>query len=132
VKRFLVALGAGLAAAAVAVVASPLGQPAGLGAAWAAAGAESTLGGTCDHDGLATALQHSFVPTVGYMVAAVEVSGIDARCAGHHVSVALTDEFGAVSSESAEVLVPSGGGSVTVPVPPVRVTALARVHTLID
>jgi hypothetical protein len=86
----------------------------------------------CDHDGVGTAAQSAFEPAVGYVVVAIEVSGLDARCAGHHVTVALTDESGGVSSQSLPVRVPAGGGSVTVPVPPVQVAALARVHTLVD
>jgi hypothetical protein len=130
----MVSLAAGVAASAAVVALSFLpGRTAGLGGAWAAAGQETLGGGSgCDHDGLATALRTAFAPTVGYTVVAVDVSGLDARCAGHLVSVALTDQSGAVASVSQPVAVPPGGGSVTVPVPPAAVTMAARVHTLVN
>jgi hypothetical protein len=119
-----------MAAAAVTVLAAPSGPKAGN--AWAAAGDPTSVTQVCDDDGVGTAAQPAFEPAVGYVVVAVEVSGLDARCAGRHVTVALTDRSGAVSSQSEPVGIPPGGGSVTVPVPPLEVAALARVHTLVN
>lgn len=134
VNRFLISLAAGIAAGtAVVALASLPGSTAGLGGGWAAAGQETVGGGSgCDHGGLGTAMRTSFAPTVGYTVVAVDVSGVDARCAGHQVSVALTDQSGAVSSVSEPVAVPPGGGTVTVALPPVAVAVAARVHTLVN
>jgi len=134
VNRFLVSLAAGVAASATVVALTSLpGRTAGLGGVWGAAGQE-TIGGSssCDHDGLDTAIRTAFTPTVGYTVVAVDVSGIDPRCAGHRVSVALTDDLGAVASLSQPTLVPMGGGTVTVALPPAAVERAARVHTLLD
>jgi hypothetical protein len=86
----------------------------------------------CDHDGVDTTLRTSFDAAVGYTVTAVAVDGIDARCAGHHLSVALTDAAGRVAAQGAPLPVPVGGGSMTVPVPTMPVEAVGRVHTLLD
>jgi hypothetical protein len=123
-------MAAGLVAAAI-VLAVPFGPAVGIGAGWAAPG-EATTVGECDHDGLGTALAPVFEPATGYIVVAVEVSGMDPRCAGHHVSVALTDGSGAVSSQGGPVVVPPGGGAVRVPVRPLPVATAAKVHTLLD
>lgn len=129
-KRFLLAGAAGVAAAAIAVLASPPGPTAR--SAWAAAGDPTTLAQACDDDGVGTSPRPTFQPALGYVVAAVEVTGLDVGCAGRHVTVALTDGVGALSSQSAPVVIPPGGGSLTVSVPPVPVAALAKVHLLVD
>jgi hypothetical protein len=131
VKQFFVAMAGGVAAAAI-VLALPFGPPVGAGAGWAGTGEAMAAGPGCDHDGLGTALAPVFEPAVGYTVVAVTVSGIDPACGGHHVSVALTDGSGAVSSQGGPVVVPAGGGAVQVPVGPVAVASAAKVHTLLD
>jgi hypothetical protein len=128
VRQFVVAIAAGV----VVVLAVPFGPTVGIGAVWAATGESTAVGRSCDHDGLGTSLAPVFEPAVGYTVVAVEVSGIDHRCAGHHVSVALTDRFGTVSSQGGPVVVPPGGGAVHVPVGPLAVATAAKVHTLLD
>jgi hypothetical protein len=130
-KRLVAAVLAAAAAGAAVVALVPAGSPAGLGAAWAAAGRETAAAG-CDLDGVGTALRTAFDPVLGYMVVAVAVDGIDARCAGHGLSVALTDGPGMVSAQGGPTLVPPGGGGMTVVVPPVAADAVARVHTLLD
>jgi hypothetical protein len=131
--QFVTALAAGVAAAAaVMVLAIPSGTTGGAGAAWAATG-ETTMGGQgCDHDGLTTKLVPVFEPAAGYVVVAVEVSGIDPRCGGHQMSVALTDGSGTVSSQGGPMVVPFGGGAVQVPVAPLAVASAVKVHTLLD
>jgi len=124
-------MAAGVAAAAI-ILAVPFGPPAGAGAGWAGTGEATAVGRGCDHDGLSTALATIFEPAIGYTVVAVKVSGIDPGCAGHHVSVALTDGSGAVSSQGGPVVVPAGGGAVQVPVGPLAVATAAKVHTLLD
>jgi len=131
VKQFLAATAAGVAATAI-VLAVPFGPTAGIGAGWAATGEVTAVGRGCDHDGLGTALEPVFDPAVGYTVVAVEVSGIDPQCAGHHLSVALTDGSGAVSTQGGPVVVPARGGAVQVPVQPLAVATAAKVHTLLD
>ena len=132
-RQFVAALAAGVAtAAAVMVLALPVGPTVGIGAAWAATGEKTMVAQGCDHDGLGTKLVPVFEPAAGYIVVAVEVSGIDPRCGGHRVSVALTDGSGAVSSQGGPVVVPAGGGAVQVPVGPLAVATAAKVHTLLD
>lgn len=124
---------AAVAAAAVAVLAVPQRGPmAEFRAAWGAVGQEALEGQGCDRDGVLTALQPVFEPSTGYAVVAVEVSGIDPGCAGHHISVALTDGSAAVAAQSEQAIVPPGGGPVTLPVPLVAVEKVAKVHTLLD
>ena len=62
---------------AAAVMALPQRGPmADLGTAWAEAGQQTLEGRSCDPDGVVTALQPMFDPTMGYTVVAVRVSGI--------------------------------------------------------
>jgi hypothetical protein len=132
--RFMISLVAGVAAsAAVVALTSVPGQTAGFSGVSGGARQEIIGSGSgCDHDGLVTATRTAFTPTIGYTIVAVDVSGVDPRCAGHQVSVGLTDQFGAVVAVSRPTPVPPGGGTVTVALPPVAVVTAAKVHTLLD
>ena len=99
---------------------------------WAGSGQDGTLGSGCDRDGVGTALRTAFSPSAGYVVNAVVVDGIDPRCAGHRLSVAVTGPAGAVSTQGGPVIVAPGGGQALLGVPPVAAEAAARIHTLLD
>ena len=130
VKRFAVAMLAGTAAALAGVVASAaLGLPTGLAAA-SLGRAEGSVPG-CDLDGLGTSLRTAFDAAIGYTVTAVVVDGIDGRCAGHQLGVALTDLAGRVATQGGPLPVPAGSHSLVVPVPEIPVEVVARVHTLL-
>lgn len=131
-NRLTAAIVAGTAASAIVGLATLFRPAAVAGSLSRATRHEAVVGAGCDHDGVETAVRTAFEPAVGYTVVAVDVAGIDSACAGRHVSVAVTDRLGAISSESEPALVPPGGGTVTVPVPPVAVATAARVHTLLD
>jgi hypothetical protein len=131
VKRFAVAMLAGTAAAVAGLVASAaLGLPTGLATASSVGRAEGSAPG-CDHDGLGTSLRTAFDAAIGYTVTAVVVDGIDGRCAGHQLGVALTDLAGRVSTQGGPLPVPAGSRSLIVPVPEIPVEEVARVHTLL-
>lgn len=85
----------------------------------------------CDRDGVQTTQAVSFVAGVGYAVTSVRVDGIDRRCAGRHVSVALSDRRGAVLAVGGPATVGGDGGSVTLLVPGAAVSAISRVDALV-
>jgi hypothetical protein len=129
-KRFALAVLAGTAATGIGLgSASALGV--GGAGLHAAVEATSVAAGNCDPDGVGTELGTAFRPGLGYAVASVSVTGIDSACAGRRLRVALTDPSGMQLTESAPVDVPAGGGTVTVPVDPVAVGTVGRVHTLL-
>ncbi len=130
VRAAVTATGAAIAAT-VLVLTSANAPRSGPGAAWAAPGHQAA-GAGCDHDGVQTALRTAFDPAVGYTVVAVAVDGIAWRCSGHRLSVALTDESGAVSAQGGPLVVPPGGRELTVAVPPVAAASAARVHALLE
>lgn len=114
----------------------------GLSSAWAAGpwtelrradvGLGSNLSSTCDSEGLRTAFGTGFDPALGYTVTSVTVDGLDARCGGDHVTVVITGADGSPIGRGGPVLIGAGAGSVTAPVPAVAVTAVSRVHTLLE
>ena len=127
------AAAAGAAAALAVMVLGPGAlPPGGPGAVGAATGRDAALGTGCDRDGVRTSLRTAFSPSVGYVVNAVVVDGIDPGCAGHRLSVAVTGPSGAVSAQGGPVVVAPGGGEAAVAVPPVPAEAAARIHTLLD
>jgi hypothetical protein len=131
VKRFTTAMLAGTIAIVAGVLSSAaLGLPAGLPAG--AVGGTDAFGSSCDHDGVGTTLRTAFDAAEGYTITAVVVDGIDGDCAGHRLSVALTGAAGRMVTEGGPLLVAAGGGVLTVPVAPVTVESVARVHTLLD
>jgi hypothetical protein len=100
----------------------------GMGAA--SVGSGRTSGASCDLDGLRTGFGTAFDAGVGYVITAAWVAGIDAACAGHHLSVILTDTGGAVVGHGPSVLIPAGGGSVTIPLKPMVAATVSRLDTL--
>jgi hypothetical protein len=104
-----------------------LGLDTGYGGAATAGDGASVA--TCLRRGVRAALRTGFDPALGYVVTAVAVDGISTRCAGHRLSVALTDATGAVAAQAGPLVVPAGGGTFTVPVPPMAVETVAKVHT---
>jgi hypothetical protein len=131
VKRFTMAMLAGTLAIVGGVVSSAaLGLPAGLPSA--AVGGTGVFDSTCDRDGVRTTVRTAFDTAAGYTITAVVVDGIDGRCAGHRLSVALSGAGGRMVSEGGALLVAAGGGMLTVPVVPIPVESVARVHTLFD
>jgi hypothetical protein len=132
VKRFTVAVLSGSVAIAAGLVSSAaLGLPAADHVAGSTAG-EGVSASGCDRDGVGTTLRTAFDAGIGYTVTAVVVDGIDGRCAGHQLSVALTDAAGRMAAQGGPLPVPAGGGPVAVPVPTIPVESVARVHTLLD
>jgi hypothetical protein len=130
-KRFSAAMLAATAATLAGLAsAAALGVDVGPGAGPLRFG--STSAASCDPDGLRTAFSTAFDPGLGYVVTAVSVTGIDAACAGHRLSVALTDAQGAVAAQGGPVAVPVGGVSFSVPTGPVPVGVIARVDTLLE
>jgi hypothetical protein len=132
VKRVLVSMLAGTAAITAGLASrAAFGLPDGPADGSAARAAVSAPG--CNHDGVATTLRTAFDPATGYIVTAVTVDGIDGHCAGHELAVALTDAAGRVAAQGGPLPVPTGGGSVTVPLTDTLPVELAAwVHTLLD
>ena len=131
VKRFTTAMLAGTFAIVAGVLTSAaLGLPAGLPAG--AAGGTEILESSCDSDGVRTTVRTAFDADAGYTITAVVVDGIDGDCAGHRLSVALSGAAGRMVSEGGPLVVAAGAGPLTVPVVPIPVESVARVHTLLD
>jgi hypothetical protein len=122
----MAALVGGLASSAA------LGLDTGFGGAAGAGDGPSLT--TCHRQGVRAALRTGFDPALGYVVTAVavDVDGIGTGCAGHRLSVALTDATGTVAVQAGPLAMPASGGTFTVPVPPVAVETVAKVHTLLE
>jgi hypothetical protein len=58
-------------------------------------------------------LAYQTSPSAGYYVTSVNVSGLNAACAGKTVSVVLTDS-GNASLASGSITIPAGGGTATI------------------
>ncbi|WP_263120891.1 hypothetical protein [Cellulomonas sp. RIT-PI-Y] len=85
-----------------------------------ALGAGTTVVASCDTDGVTVKFADTYSSTAkGYAVSGVTLSGVATACAGQNITIDLLDNDPSATAASLGTLtavVPTGGGTVTVPV----------------
>lgn len=122
-KRMLVALFAG---AAVFGAAFAFAAALDLGSDNLAAGDQVVS--SCDTDGVVATYDVAYAAGTGYTVSGVEVTGIDAACAGQTVGVTLTDTAGASLGSATAVI---AGTEQVIAISGVSAEAVEGVHAVI-
>lgn len=126
-KKVLAVIVAVLAFSLIAASAATLG-----GITTSEVGADATFVGSCDSDGVTATFADPVVGASGrYVVASVDISGIDAACLGQRLSVDVTDS-GLVSLGSGFVDPITGASHTVTFATPADAEAITRIAVAIS